>query len=381
VGAATTPLLDAWFGWDLPWWIIAGAAWAIVAVLGVRRIDVNGRILAVLMVAEIAIIVIFSAADLLHPAGGRITVDTLAPANLAGPGLGALLVLAVLGFVGFENSVVFSEESRNRDRTVATATYTSIVVIAALYGLSSWAMTVATGPDQITARATEHGPDLLFVLATERLGSTVADIGHALFATSLIAAMISFHNTTARYTFALGREGVWPRLFGRTNPAGAPKAGSLTQSGIGLAVIVLYAITGWDPVTRLFFWAGTSGGLGVLLLIATTAIAIPTYFARHPTDEPAWRRLIAPTVAAVLMLGVAALAVANFATVLGPAPALLPTAVPAAYLLVAILGAAYALWLRATRSPVYPRIGLGARSDLPAPAVAAGPAPAERVGR
>ena len=36
-------------------------------------------------------------------------------------------------------------------------------------------------------------------------------LGNALFLTSLIAAMISFHNIISRYTFSLGRERVLPR--------------------------------------------------------------------------------------------------------------------------------------------------------------------------
>jgi hypothetical protein len=35
-----------------------------------------------------------------------------------------------------------------------------------------------------------------------------------------------------------------------------------------LAVIVLYALAGWDPMIRLFFWLGTTGAFGVLCLRA-----------------------------------------------------------------------------------------------------------------
>ena len=42
---------------------------------------------------------------------------------------------ALLGFVGFEASTVFSEESRNPRRTVTVATYASLVLIVVLYAL------------------------------------------------------------------------------------------------------------------------------------------------------------------------------------------------------------------------------------------------------
>ena len=67
------------------------------------------------------------------------------------PGVGAILALGVLGFVGFEGAVVYSEEARDPHRTVRIASYVLSGVIAGLYTLSSWAMSVATGPDQIVA--------------------------------------------------------------------------------------------------------------------------------------------------------------------------------------------------------------------------------------
>jgi len=44
----------------------------------------------------------------------------------------------------------------------------------------------------------------------------------ALFATSLFAALLSFHNAVARYAFALGREGMLPSVLGRVNTVVLP---------------------------------------------------------------------------------------------------------------------------------------------------------------
>ena len=363
VGAAAVPLLHDWFGVTPPWWVVALVAWAVVAALGVQHVDVNSKILAVLLVAEISVIVVYSIADLVHPAAGAISFATLAPGNLIGPGAGAILALAVLGFVGFESSVVFSEESRNPGRTVRTATYVSVALIAALYALGSWAMSVGTGPGQIVAASRTQSTDLLFNLAQLRLGSGIAEAGRALFVTSVLAAMISFHNTTARYMFALGRERVLPATLGRTSRrTGAPIAGSIIQSVIGLVVIVSYAAAGWDPLVRLFFWGGTSGGLGVLLLITVTSIAVIVFFVRHPSEGTAWRRRIAPILAAIAMLIVTGLALANFDTLLGVDPhSPLRWGIPAAYLIVAVVGVVWGLVLRSRHPQVYAAIGLGAK--------------------
>ena len=45
--------------------------------------------------------------------------------------------------------------------------------------------------------------------------------------------MLSFHNVVARYAFAMGREGLLPAAFGRTNrSSGAPGTGSLLQTAV-----------------------------------------------------------------------------------------------------------------------------------------------------
>lgn len=364
IGAAASPLLELWLGVTLPWWVIALVAWLIVGVLGLQQVDINGRVLAVLLCAEVTIIAVFSVASLANPAGGSIALTTLEPGNLFAPGIGAILALGVLGFVGFEAATVFAEESKHPRRTVPTAMYTAIAIIAVLYAVAAWSMSVAVGPEAIVAAAGEQEIDLIFNLASDHLGAVFADIGYALLLTSLLAAMIAFHNITARYGFALGRERVLPAVFGRTSHrSGSPKTASMMQSLIGLAVIITYAAAGWDPLVQLFFWGGTSGGLGVLLLIALTAVAVLAFFARHPSGENLWRRLLAPLAAIAGLLVVAGLALAHFDTLLGvPDNHLLRWGVPATYLVMALLGTGWGLVLKTTRPHVYAGIGKGAKA-------------------
>ncbi|WP_344481429.1 APC family permease [Nonomuraea monospora] len=363
-GVATAPLLEGWLGVTPAWWVVSLAAWALVGALGLMRVDVNGRLLAVLLTAEVAVILLFDLADLINPAAGGYSADTLSPAALFVPGVGALLVLATLGFVGFESSVVFSEESRQPRRTVPLATYASVAIIALVYALSSWAMTVATGPGQIVATARQHQADTIFVLAGQHLGAFVVDLGRVLFATSVLAAMISFHNTSARYFFALGRERVLPALFARTRArTGAPQAGSIAQSLLGLATILLYAALGLDPLVQLFFYGGAFGGLGVLLLIFVTSVAVIAFFARQPSGETLGRRVLAPVPAAIALAVMVWLALDNFWALLGvPQGDTLAWVLPAVYGAAAVLGVVWAFVLRAGRPAVYAAVGMGAKA-------------------
>jgi amino acid transporter len=345
-----------------PWWAWALGAWAVITVLGLLRVDITGWVLGVLLTAEILVILCETIAGLAHAAGGQLSFATLSPAHLTSAGwgsFGVLAVVAVLGFVGFEQAPVLAEEARHPKRTVPVATYLSLGVIAIVYAGASWAMAVRAGDSQVVAAAAKQGPGLLFGLG----GGALSQVAQLLFLTSLFAAALAFHNVVWRYAYALGRESVLPAALGRTGNNNIPKAASLAQSATGLAVIVVYAESGQDPMTRLFFWLGSSGGFGILLLLALTAIAVVAFFARHRNGENAWRRLIAPSLAAILLGGIVVLAVQHYATLLGvPAGDPVAWALPASYGLVAVVGLGWGLILKARRPQVYAGIGLGAHA-------------------
>jgi hypothetical protein len=101
----------------------------------------------------------------------------------------------------------------------------------------------------------------------------------------------------------------------------------------------------------------------VLLLLTVTAVAIVAFFARDARGENAWRRLIAPALAAVLLGGIVVLATRNYATLLGVPPGSLAAWIlPGSYLAVAVIGAVWAVVLRDRRPGIYAAIGLGAHA-------------------
>lgn len=362
IGAAASPLTKDWAGITLPWWVFAVAMWALVGVLGIARVDLNGRVLAALLVAEVTLIVVYDLVYLTHPAAGM-AWTAWSPAELARPGVGAILAIAVLGFVGFESSVVLSEEAKDARRTIPAATYLAVAVIAVLYGVSAWAMTVAAGPGHIVQAAHDQGPDVVFTMAAAHLGHTAGMLGHVLFATSILAAALSFHNTIARYTFALGREHVLPQVFGHTSTSGAPRGGSITQTVIGLAVIVAFAAAGADPVVDLFYLASTSGALGILLLLFLAGVSVLGFFGIDRRGEGLWRTRIAPALALAGLAVMVALVLANIATLLGVTESSpLRWGIPAAFAVTGLAGSAWGLALKARRAGTYTAIGCGPRA-------------------
>ena len=231
-----------------PWWAWATGAWAIITVLGLARVDITGRVLGVLLTAELTVIVAETVLGLAHPAGGHLSFATLSPAAL---GIGRVRHVRRAGrrrgarVRGFEQAPVLGEEARHPRRTIPAATYTALGLIAVVYAGASWAMAARTGTSHVVAAAAAQGPGLLFGLSGN---AALGNAAQVLFVTSLFAAALAFHNAVWRYAFALGRENVLPAEFGRTGGNNIPKAASLAQSATGLAVIGLYAATGQNPM-------------------------------------------------------------------------------------------------------------------------------------
>ena len=344
------------FGVRAAWWVWALAAWAVVAVLGVLRVDINGVVLSVFLIGEVAVTVATAIQGLRHPDQGHLSLVTLSPSRLFSAGVGSAFVICTLSMVGFESPPVFIREARNNRRTIATATYLTLGGIAVVYALASWAMAAHYGARHISQVANSLGPDTLFGMA----GGWLAEAGQVLYLTSLFAAMMAFHNYVIRYMYALGLEGVAPRVFERTNAQGAPWVASLVQSTVGLGTIGLFAVTGWDPMTKLFFWLGTTGGFGVLLLALLTSVAVIGYFLRTRSQLDIGRHLVAPAAAAVALGLMAWYGWRSFATLLGVPPGH-PAArwLPLIFLVAFLLGVPRERNLRVKAPRVHRRIGLG----------------------
>jgi len=359
-GAAASGELQQYLGMTVPWYLCALVAWALVAVLGGRKVKFIGNVLAVLLAGEVVFVIAAGITGLLHPAGGH-SLAALNPGYLFASGAGAVYAIAWTGYIGFEQAPNYSEESKNPRRTVPYATFGSLALMAAVYLFVSWSMSVAVGPDNIVAAAQQQSTELLFGVAAP-LGDAAVLAGHLLLLTSVFAGLLALHNTCARYAYALGREGVLPRVMARTSlRTGAPIAGSIAQTITGLAAIALYAAMGWDPMVNMMFWLAAIGGVGILLLVTITSLAIVVYLIRNPAGGGLFTNVVAPVLSAIGLLAVCGLCLANYTTLLGVDPdSPLGWIFPACYGVIIIGGLLWGFILRASRHPAYQQIGNGA---------------------
>jgi amino acid transporter len=350
-----------------PWWLWALAAWVAVAILGVLHISVNARVLALLLVAEIGVVVLLDAAALTHPAGGEISMAPLLPSNLMHPGAGGVFGLSVAAFIGYESALAYGEEARSHT-AVARATIGSLLFIGVLYAVSSWAIAVAVGPDHIVEAARDPGSGIPISIIVAHYGRPFGMLANLLLVTSVFAAMLSFHHTAARYVFVLSRERVLPPSLGRIGRgarAGAPVGGSALQSALALLVIVACAVTGADPIGVLFTQLSTVAAIAVMtLMIAVSLAALRFYRHGGGANEGPWTRVAAPLLGAVSVGAVLVTTVLNLDSLLGTGPGAPSTWIlPAIVALTGVVGLVWGGWVR-RRPDIYRVIGRGEPEPL-----------------
>ena len=136
-------------GIDLDWWAWCLIGGGVIGVLGVLQIDLNARVLAVLLILEVIIVALFDFAILADPGPEGIVAVGFDPSVAFGSAVGATLLFCVASFVGFESAAIYSEEVKDPQRTVARATFIAVGLIAVFYALSSWLVGIAAGPSVI----------------------------------------------------------------------------------------------------------------------------------------------------------------------------------------------------------------------------------------
>lgn len=366
-GYATADLFSSVFSIVVPWWACALVGWAIVGILGVNAVDLSAKVLGILVAAEFLVVIVY---DLLAlgdaPAG--ISSAGFLPSDLFTTGIGAALSFSVAAFMGFESGAIYTDEVRDPRKTIRRATFTAVIVIAVFYAFSAWAMVMGEGPDNVVANSATNGPGVVFGMIGAHLPVWAVNLAQLLFVTSLLAALVAFHNVVSRYLRSLSREGALPKFLATSRGAGqAPVAGSLTQSVLAAIVLIVFAIAGAGaedpimfPVLTLFTWLTNTGALGLVALMALTSFAALAFLRRHPADFSVFTRLIAPGLAGVILAAMTVLIIVNFPILVGLEPGnVLNWLLPVIAVVPGILGAVWAFWLRGAHPTEYLRIGHG----------------------
>lgn len=358
-GFSLANLINGWFGTAVPWWLAALAGWLLVAVMGVSNVDVSAKVLGVLVALEFIVVAGVSLLALgVAPEG--ISVETMRPNQFFTDGIGVLLAFGIAAFMGFESGAIYSEEARDPERTVPKATYIAVGTIALFYAFSAWSFAQGVGPSAIIDKAIELGPDLVFVWLGD-YSPFAAGVANLLFVTSLIVALVAFHNAAARYFFSLGRSRVLPKRFAASSAKGAPIAGSLTQTLIAVVVIAGFAVAGNGsemgelfPVLTLFTWLTNAAAFGLVFLLAVVSVSIMFWLNKQEKGYNLFTRVIAPLVSACGLVAVFVLVLMNFPLMIGDTgPDALVWVMPGIIIASGLVGLAWGEYLKHKKPHIY----------------------------
>jgi len=291
------------YGVNVSWpWLALGMV-ALISVLTYFDVRLSSALLAVGLISEVLILLIF---DGYLFARGHVSVSAINPVNafkgfpaagkLAAGAVGIGLFFAFWSWVGFEMAPNYGEESRDPKRIVPRAMYVSVIGLGVFYTITSWA-SLAGYPTVHGAVAQAQTNAANFFLAPAKVyaGQWVSSVMSFLIITGSFACGMAFHNTTARYFYSLGREGLLPSALGRTHPRWkSPHIASITQSVIAAIIIALFAVfTGTDnPNSQAYLQLyGLMAVMGVIIILAVQALvslSILVYYERYHRDEVHW---------------------------------------------------------------------------------------------
>jgi amino acid transporter len=349
-------------GFDVHWFVAGVVLFAIVFLLARAGIHVSAIVLGVALVLETVILLAF-AVSVLVQTGFDVQAITLAfsPEILVGGSVWIAFLLVATAFIGFEATALFGEEAREPRRTIPRATYAAIIIIGVLHAIVAWAIVSAAGVQNAQGAALDSlaAGDLTLGLIDAYLGPIAGVIALTLLVVSLFAAQLAFHNSAARYLYALGRARVLPRWLAVTNKNGAPQRALLVNLVFAVVVAGIFAVfaeTDPDgnplpPVLTLVPVGLGFGTLAVLIVQTIAALAIVVYFRRK--KDPRWlSTFVAPGLGFLALLGFSIGAIVNFTLVAG-SEALYVRVLPWLLVVALVGGIAYAFYLKARRPEVY----------------------------
>ncbi|MFM9589147.1 amidohydrolase family protein [Streptomyces scabiei] len=217
----------------------------------------------------------------------------------------------------------------------------------------------AAGSGQAVAAA-KNPAEMFFTAMTQYVGGWATDVQRVLIVTSVLAALLAFHNAITRYVYALSAENVAPAALGRVHPRhGSPWVAGIAQSVLAVVVVAVFAVIGVDPYTKFFLWVNTPGVVGILVLQSLAAFAVVAFFRRNSAEhgEGPLRTLLAPAAAGLLLTAVTVLVCKRLDLFTG-AGATVNWALVALTPAVFLSGMALAARIRRARPDIYAKLAI-----------------------
>ena len=386
--------------------------WSVYAMVPFLLLEVG-----VLVVLDIAITVHTGVGhDLIHtfttaganPSGGdHVISSAVAGANdklTAAPGgvlgIGVAMALGVQTWIGFEGGAVYGEEARNPRRAVPIAIFSVVAILTVLYTWTAYSATIGYGwmnavsqLGNLAGNPTPYYPLADFYAP----GGVLKALMIVAISTSSLACGLAFHNGMVRYFYAMGREGILPKVFGRTHPKyRSPHIATIAQSlfsallMIGFAFVlqktnadgsVSYALGIADGKTYVqadgiypYTWLAIIGTIAFVIVYIMVNIASPVFALRFEKSSFRWPVHILAPVLSILVLLLPLISIVmpaipgpigNYFTNLGFAGTPFPLNILSLFVIIwVVAGLLYSTYLARTAPERYESMGRIIRGDV-----------------
>ena len=374
-------LKGAHYGLHIGWYWYGFFMIALICALTYFEVRLSARLLGIALLCEIITLLIFDG-FIFTKGSGNVSAAAINPINafkglpaghsgataIAAGAAGIGIFFAFWSWVGWEMAPNYGEESRSPKKNVPRALYISVIGLGIFYTITSWAG--ISGYHDINAAANvaqNNSANFYFIPALHYGGAFLKGALSWFIITGSFACGMAFHNTTARYMYSLGREGVLPQALGRTHPRfRSPHIASVTQSIIAAVILLLFvlfapvdhALGAPDSVGYLQVYGlmAVMGVVSILAIQALVSVAIFNYFrTHHKEDHHWWTTITAPVIAAISQVIVLYLAIKNL-NFLGSGYSYAKW-LCWGDLLIFLVGLGYAFWLKSNNRAKYETIG------------------------
>ena len=161
----------------------------------------------------------------------------LNPMNIHGySALASGLALGVFYFWGWDTSVNLNEESKDGARLPGKAGLISMWLLLGIFVLNTIAVQMLLGPKAIGTQDVS----VLFYFGDQLFGHWASYLMIFAVLTSTVATTQTTVLPAARITYAMSRDGVWPKFFGKIHPKfQTPAAGTIVVALLSFVGIVL----------------------------------------------------------------------------------------------------------------------------------------------
>lgn len=297
-GAAANDVL----GLNLNWLVWAAFCVVAMGALGVLQVDVSAKVLGVIIVLEIGMLALFSFAVVFQGGAHGLSAAPFRPSEVFTHSSGVLFALAIAGFAGFEATVIYGREVRDRRRTIRRATIAVVAIIALFHAFTSWALVMAYGESGVIDAAHADPVYLFFTATNTYLGSWAVKLLEVMVVSSWFASVVAFHNATARYLASMGQDRLLPSVVGRLHRRlGSPVNASMLHSAFTVLAVLAIAVAGADPFLDLYVLGSAPAVVGIPTLELLASIAIFAFFLRARRGNSFYSVVLAPAVASVAL--------------------------------------------------------------------------------